>query len=339
MVLSTPTSAKVESIPLNFDEFSPPSSSPRPASRPRQTCLAEPPTRAPGSIRRVTSVATVRVTSAHAQRRGVADARAARPRHSTCCSWSSAWSASLCCCFPQLQAAPVLPAYDVPPAGESHRARAAHRRAARRRPGRSADLRRPRPRSLPGPPAARDSSTWRAVAVVSSVAAAGVHAAVFPHHLEEAGARRRSSSSCVTLAQAAWACLVCLDATRDRLLLAGIVGNLGLVALWAVSRTVGLPVRSRARGRGRLGPRVPRPGSWSSWPPAVVGLRRPSGADEHWSMGDLGPTAWAWAALSGVALARADPDGLPTLTDDEGELLCGGCWGRSATPSSRLPTS
>src|SRR4029077_3742036 len=53
-------------------------------------------------------------------------------------------------------------------------------------------------------PAARDSSNWRAVAVVSSVAAAGVHAAVFPHHLEEA-VLVGAFFLAITLAQAAWA--------------------------------------------------------------------------------------------------------------------------------------
>ena len=150
----------------------------------------------------------------------------------------------------------------------------------------------------PGP-AARDSSTWRGLAVGSSVAAAGAHAAVFPHHLEEAWFVGLFFLV-VTLAQAAWAVLVFLDATSGRLLLAGIVGSLGLVALWTVSRTVGLPL-----GLGR------EPvGGWdiacAVWELVIVatcavGLRRPE-KGRALALGDLGPVAWAWAALSGLAL-------------------------------------
>jgi hypothetical protein len=149
------------------------------------------------------------------------------------------------------------------------------------------------------PPAARDSSTWRGLALGSSVAAAGAHAAVFPHHLEEAW-YLGLFFLVVTLAQAAWACLVLLDATDDRLLLAGIAGSLALVALWTVSRSVGLPF-----GLGR------EPvGGWdiacAVWELAVVaasfvGLRRPR-AERALVMGDLGRVPWSWAALSGVAL-------------------------------------
>ena len=113
--------------------------------------------------------------------------------------------------------------------------------------------------------AARDASLWRALAVSSSGAAAGVHAAILPHHAAEwwvVGAFFLA----VTLAQAAWACLVSLDATRKRLV-AGIVGSLGLVALWAVSRTVGLPF-----GLGREAV-----GAWDlaavAWELVVVRLR------------------------------------------------------------------
>lgn len=147
--------------------------------------------------------------------------------------------------------------------------------------------------------AARDSSTWRGLAVSSSVAAAGAHAAVFPHHVEEAW-YLGLFFLVVTIAQAAWACLVLLDATDDRLLLAGIAGSLGLVTLWTLSRTAGLPF-----GLGRE--------PWGGWDIAcavwellvvatsVVGLRRPR-ARRALVMGDLGRLSWSWAALSGVAL-------------------------------------
>ena len=146
---------------------------------------------------------------------------------------------------------------------------------------------------------ARDPSTWRGLAVGSSVAAAGAHAAVFPHHLEEAW-YLGLFFLVVTLAQAAWAVLAYLDATNDHLLLAGIVGSLGLVALWTVSRTVGLP----------FGLGTEPVGGWdiacAVWElviaaTCVVGLRRPKDG-RALAMGDLGPAAWVWAALSGVTL-------------------------------------
>jgi hypothetical protein len=147
--------------------------------------------------------------------------------------------------------------------------------------------------------AARDSSTWRGLAVGSSVAAAGAHAAVFPHHVEEAWFVGLFFLV-VTLAQAAWAVLVFLDATSTRLLQAGIAGSLGLVALWTVSRTVGLPL-----GLGRESV-----GGWdiacAVWELVIVatcaiGLRRPL-ESRALPMGDLGRVAWGWAALSGATL-------------------------------------
>jgi hypothetical protein len=146
---------------------------------------------------------------------------------------------------------------------------------------------------------ARDASTWRGLAVGSSVAAAGAHAAVFPHHLEEAWFVG-IFFLVVTLAQAAWAYLVTLDATDGRLLVAGIAGSLGLIALWSVSRTAGLPF-----GLGR------EPvGGWdiacAAWELVVagaclVGLRRPR-AERALVMGDLGRVAWGWALLALIVL-------------------------------------
>jgi hypothetical protein len=77
------------------------------------------------------------------------------------------------------------------------------------------------------------------LAVVSSAAAAGVHAAVAPAHFSEAtlfGVFFLGSA----LLQLAWAGAAALGTSRP-LLLAGVVGNLGVVALWLVTRTVGLP--------------------------------------------------------------------------------------------------
>jgi hypothetical protein len=146
---------------------------------------------------------------------------------------------------------------------------------------------------------ARDSSTWRGLVVGSSVAAAGAHAAVFPHHLEEAWFVG-IFFLVVTLAQAAWAYLVTVDATDDRVLVAGIVGSLGLIALWSVSRTAGLPF---GLGREPVGGWDVACAVWELVVAAasVVGLRRPR-AQRALMMGDLGRVAWGWALLSLIVL-------------------------------------
>lgn len=77
------------------------------------------------------------------------------------------------------------------------------------------------------------------VAVVSSAAAAGVHAAVGPEHFREqvlfglffVGA---------ALAQIVWAVLMATRPQRS-LLVAAVVGNSAVLVLWLVTRTVGLP--------------------------------------------------------------------------------------------------
>lgn len=146
---------------------------------------------------------------------------------------------------------------------------------------------------------ARDSSLWRGLAVGSSAAAAGAHAAVFPHHLQEAWFVGLFFLV-VTLAQAAWASLVTLDATDARVLVAGIAGSLSLIALWGVSRTVGLPF---GLGREPMGGWDIACGVWELVVVAacLVGLRRPH-AQRALVMGGLGPLAWAWVALSGAVL-------------------------------------
>src|SRR6185436_12174001 len=91
---------------------------------------------------------------------------------------------------------------------------------------------------------------------------------------------------------------VCLEATSERLV-AGIVGNLGLVALWAVSRTVGIP----GLGREPVGGWDLAAGAWELVLVAacLVGLSRRA-EQRALVLGDLGRTAWLWLALSGVAL-------------------------------------
>jgi hypothetical protein len=77
-------------------------------------------------------------------------------------------------------------------------------------------------------------------AALFSAGAAAIHAsAAGPHfaHWVPFGALFVLTA----LAQAAWAALV-LTAPSARLLAAGAIGNAGVVAVWAASRTVGLPV-------------------------------------------------------------------------------------------------
>jgi hypothetical protein len=77
------------------------------------------------------------------------------------------------------------------------------------------------------------------LAVVSSTAAAGVHAAVAPEHARESllfGLFFWGSA----LLQLLWAGAVSVNGSR-RLLVLGAVGNLAVVALWVVTRTLGLP--------------------------------------------------------------------------------------------------
>lgn len=77
------------------------------------------------------------------------------------------------------------------------------------------------------------------LAVVSSAAAAGVHAAVGPAHLRESllfGAFFIGSA----LLQLLWSGLAAVHGSR-RLLVVGAVGNLAVIGLWAITRTLGLP--------------------------------------------------------------------------------------------------
>jgi hypothetical protein len=86
---------------------------------------------------------------------------------------------------------------------------------------------------------ARASTLALPVAAVGCLAAAGVHAAVGPAHFSEGVPIGLFFAVCA-LAQLAWVLL--LARTPDpRLVTAGLVGNLAVLALWATTRTVGLP--------------------------------------------------------------------------------------------------
>jgi hypothetical protein len=95
------------------------------------------------------------------------------------------------------------------------------------------------------------------LAVVSSAAAAGVHAAVGPAHFRE-GTLIGLFFACSALVQLAWAGLVAVHSSRS-LLLAGALGNVAVIGLWATTRTLGLP--------GLL----PRPEAVGPWDLACVG--------------------------------------------------------------------
>ncbi|MFL6089999.1 MAG: hypothetical protein ACJ71Z_07645 [Aeromicrobium sp.] len=77
------------------------------------------------------------------------------------------------------------------------------------------------------------------VAIVSSAAAAGVHAAVGPAHFRELAVFGLFFAG-AALAQIAWSVAMAIRPSR-RLLVAAIVGNGAVLLLWLVTRTLGLP--------------------------------------------------------------------------------------------------
>lgn len=79
----------------------------------------------------------------------------------------------------------------------------------------------------------------RVLLAVLSVVAAGIHGTVFPAHAREAVAIGAFFAA-VTLFQLGWAVLVVTRPSR-RLLLVGAAANAAIVAVWVVSRSVGVP--------------------------------------------------------------------------------------------------
>ena len=77
------------------------------------------------------------------------------------------------------------------------------------------------------------------LASVSSAAAAGAHAAVGPEHLRESVLFGSFFAGCALL-QLLWSALVAVRGSWP-LLVTGAVGNLAVIGLWAVTRTMGLP--------------------------------------------------------------------------------------------------
>jgi len=84
------------------------------------------------------------------------------------------------------------------------------------------------------------SELWLPLAVTSSATAAGVHAGVGPAHLEE-GLLVGGFFVVSSMSQLAWAALALRGCSRALLHL-GVAGNLACIALWVVTRTVGLPL-------------------------------------------------------------------------------------------------
>lgn len=96
------------------------------------------------------------------------------------------------------------------------------------------------PTAPPRPTYAADAALLLPVAVVASAAAAGVHAAMGPAHFRTAtlfGLFFAASS----IAQLAWTARV-LHRPGRTLLELGVALNVGCVLLWALTRTLGLPL-------------------------------------------------------------------------------------------------
>jgi len=87
-------------------------------------------------------------------------------------------------------------------------------------------------------------------ALVASAGASLVHAVVVPHHLHEA-ALLGWFFSLLSVAQLAWVVWVLLS-PRRRVVVAGVLANLGVVVLWAWTRAVGIPFGVAGGGRQRF---------------------------------------------------------------------------------------
>lgn len=208
--------------------------------------------------------------------------------------------------------------YHAPATLEEHENRLAALRSAVRS-GTLTTLPGPAPLLTRVPPAGPDRSSWRFLAVTSTLAAAAVHVAVFPAHLRESvllGAFFCALAS----AQVVWALMLTHRATHGRLV-AGLLANLLTVVLWALTRTLGLPL-------GLLPGREPV-GAWDlaavTWELVVVacclaGLRQsfpppaphgrhpalqapaPGTPSAQLRLGAAGASSWAWVLASAAVL-------------------------------------
>ncbi len=101
---------------------------------------------------------------------------------------------------------------------------------------------------------ARDGRRTLVLAVVVLTwASAVIHAVVVPEHLREWGPAGAFFIA-VALAQLAWGALIYRRPTR-RWLLAGVYGNVALVGIWLVSRSIGVPIGPDAGHPEALGAR------------------------------------------------------------------------------------
>jgi hypothetical protein len=149
----------------------------------------------------------------------------------------------------------------------------------------------------PTAPVARPSETLLPLAVVSSAAAAGVHAAMAPSHFSE-GFLLGLFFALSATAQLGWASLA-LTSGGVPLLLGGVLLNLGCVLLWAITRTLGLPFGL-----------IPGPEAVGGWDVATVvwelvvtacclaALRRaPSARAAWWEAWSRAPRVWLVVSL------------------------------------------
>lgn len=135
------------------------------------------------------------------------------------------------------------------------------------------------------------------VVVISSLAAAGVHAAVAPQHLGDAAMVGTFFIACAA-AQLIWGAVVWQSPT-PLLLRAGITGNAAVLGLWLVSRTVGVP----GIGTEPLGPWDLTCALWEVV--IVVGCLRllhEDPADQPERGGPVHPFVLFWLTLSVLAL-------------------------------------
>ncbi len=101
------------------------------------------------------------------------------------------------------------------------------------------------------------AGTFLPMAIISSASAAAVHAAVGPEHFRERLVFGLFFAT-AAIAQVAWSWAVVLRPSR-RLIAAGALGNAAVLALWLVTRTVGLPFNL-----------LPRPEALGRWDVASV---------------------------------------------------------------------
>jgi hypothetical protein len=118
-------------------------------------------------------------------------------------------------------------------------------------------------------PVARPSGPIAALAL-SSLGSSAIHAAVCPSHFREATAFG-VFFIVISAAQAGWAIAIILRPSR-RLLLAGAIGNAGVVALWVLTRTVGLP----------FGPEIWRPEAITAADAVATQLEVGLGLGAYW---------------------------------------------------------